>query len=172
VFLKGSKRSSYDPKAFIDSMALGYSVQQDVQEFTKLLLKKLDSTFQHDKNLKNLVSSHFKGHLSYLTTCLNCQLVSTRREDFYELEVSLSEYLEESLRKLTCKEILTGSNKYACGNCGNLQDATRQVKLESLPPVLNIQLLRFVYDLKTCTKKKLKTKIKVINKTRAKRELL
>ena len=144
-------------------MALGYSVQQDVQEFTKLLLKRIDSTFQKEECLKNLVTSHFKGHLTYLTTCLNCQRVSQRKEDFYELEVSLSDYLEESLRKLTCKELLTDSNKYACVNCGNLQDATREVKLESLPPVLNIQLLRFVYDLKTFTKKKLKTKIKVIS---------
>jgi ubiquitin carboxyl-terminal hydrolase 48 len=160
MFLKESKRSSYDPKTFIDSMGLGYSVQQDVQEFTKLLLLRLDSTFQQVTSLQDLVSSHFKGNLTYLTTCLNCKRVSSRQEEFLELEVSLSESLNESIHRLLYKELLTDSNKYACGNCGNLQDATREVQLESLPPILNIQFLRFVYDLKSFTKKKLKTKVK------------
>lgn len=160
MFLKSSNRDCYNPKRFIDSMGLGYSTQQDVQEFTKLLLSRLDSSFQAVDDLKDLVSSHFKGVLSYLTTCLKCKRVSERNEDFLELELSLSETLQESFQKLLCKELLTGSNKYACVNCSSLEDATREARLKILPPVLNIQLLRFVYDVKAYTKKKLKTKIK------------
>lgn len=38
---------------------------------------------------------------------------------------------------------MDGSNKYDCRRCGSLQDAKRFIQLRKLPPVLNLQLLRF-----------------------------
>ena len=38
---------------------------------------------------------------------------------------------------------MEGNNKYACRICKNLQDAKRFIELRRLPPVLNLQLLRF-----------------------------
>ena len=39
--------------------------------------------------------------------------------------------------------------------CDSKQDATRCVRLAELPPVLNLQLNRFIFDMQTGRKKKL-----------------
>ena len=44
------------------------------------------------------------------------------------------------------EETLTGDNQYYCHQCCCKQDATRKIKLSSVPKVLNLQFLRFVYD--------------------------
>ena len=44
------------------------------------------------------------------------------------------------------EEKLEGANRYSCDNCKSKQDATRRIQLLELPPVLNVQLLRFVFD--------------------------
>lgn len=56
--------------------------------------------------------------------------------------------------------MMEGDNQYFCSNCNQKQNAQRSSKLTSLPPVLNLQLLRFVYDRSSGIKKKLSTKIK------------
>ena len=162
LFLQASKRNDYNPKSFVDSMSLGYGEQQDVQEFTQLLLSRIDTSFQKIDRLKNAVSDHFKGILTYVTTCLTCGKDSPRKESFLELELSITtnDFLQDSLVSYLSPEYMTGSNQYACGSCKSHQNAKRQIRIDSLPPVLNIQLLRFVFDLKTCSKKKLKSKIR------------
>ena len=57
-------------------------------------------------------------------------------------------------------EIMDGDNQYYCDNCKRKCNATRMTKLAMLPPVLNLQLLRFVYDRNSNYKKKLTNKIK------------
>ena len=44
------------------------------------------------------------------------------------------------------EEHLEGDNQYMCGQCNSKQNATRSIGLRSLPPVLNMQLLRFVFE--------------------------
>ncbi len=46
--------------------------------------------------------------------------------------------------------------RYHCSKCQSLEDATRQLVLKRLPPVLHISLLRFVFDLTTFERKKRK----------------
>lgn len=55
---------------------------------------------------------------------------------------------------------MDGDNQYYCGSCEQKRTANRTMKLSSFPPVLNLQLLRFVYDRASGYKKKLSTKIK------------
>ena len=55
---------------------------------------------------------------------------------------------------------MDGDNQYFCSNCEAKRNAKRTTKLTSLPPVLNLQMLRFVYDRTSGIKKKLSTKIK------------
>lgn len=55
---------------------------------------------------------------------------------------------------------MEGDNQYHCSNCDKKQNAKRATKLTDLPPVLNLQLLRFVYDRSSGYKKKISTKIK------------
>ena len=44
------------------------------------------------------------------------------------------------------EEKLDGDNQYYCTHCNSKQNAARYIELHSLPPVLNLQLLRFVFD--------------------------
>ena len=55
--------------------------------------------------------------------------------------------LAECLRAFLKPEKLDGDNKYFCGNCDSKQNATRCVRLTKLPPVLNLQLNRFYFDM-------------------------
>jgi ubiquitin C-terminal hydrolase len=43
-------------------------------------------------------------------------------------------------------ESLEGDNKYECSKCKKKCDATRSMTMVKLPPVLNIQLARYVFD--------------------------
>ena len=44
------------------------------------------------------------------------------------------------------EEKLDGDNRYFCESCQSKQSATRRIRLHSLPPTLNLQLMRFVFD--------------------------
>ncbi len=46
--------------------------------------------------------------------------------------------------------------RYRCSKCQSLEDATRQLILQKLPPVLHFSLLRFVFDVTTLERKKRK----------------
>ena len=67
---------------------------------------------------------------------------------FYELDLNIKGHfkLVECMKEFLKKEVLEGDNKYFCMACQQKQEATRQIILEQLPPVLNVQLLRFVFD--------------------------
>ena len=109
-------------------------------------------------DVQSFIPNEFKGLNRYQTKCKKCGKVSQRDSSFSELELSIAgnKTIGECLRSLVKEEILSGDNKYDCEKCG-LVDATRKLCLVTLPPVLNIQLLRFVYDAETGTKKKLHT---------------
>ena len=51
-------------------------------------------------------------------------------------------------------EHLQDDNRYWCDACQAKRDATRQVSFARLPPVLNVQLCRYVYDRASGSKKK------------------
>lgn len=55
---------------------------------------------------------------------------------------------------------MDGDNQYFCDNCKTKRNAARKTKLTNLPPILNLQLLRFVYDRNSGYKKKLSSRIK------------
>lgn len=44
------------------------------------------------------------------------------------------------------EEKLEGDNRYFCETCQSKQNATRRIRLLSLPCTLNLQLMRFVFD--------------------------
>lgn len=71
--------------------------------------------------------------------------------DELELNVKGCASVEQSLRQYTESETLEGVE---CETCNAKHDANRAIELVSLPPVLCLQLLRFVYDIETNSKKK------------------
>ena len=72
--LQHSARSCYDPAAFTDALSLDTGVQQDAQEFNKLLLSFLEEQLRLSprRGLAALVPEQFRGQYRYLTHCSGC----------------------------------------------------------------------------------------------------
>lgn len=96
--------------------------------------------------IQNLIKDSFTGTYSYETICATCHHVSVRSCDFRELELTMTPNLKESLTSLLKEEIMTNGNQYNCSQCEEPRDAKRRIMITKLPPVLNLQLMRFYYD--------------------------
>mmetsp|Transcript_27557 Transcript_27557/g.66233 ORF Transcript_27557/g.66233 Transcript_27557/m.66233 type:complete len:2159 (-) Transcript_27557:44-6520(-) len=67
--------------------------------------------------------------------------------------------LQFCLNQYTSIEEFNGDNQYFCSKCNCKQDAERAPKLTKLPPVLNVQLSRYVFDREKFVKKKVMDKV-------------
>lgn len=160
--LHSSKMAFIDSAPFIKTLELDNGVQQDSHEFLTLFLSLLERSLSYSKVAvaKTIVQDLFRGSVSHVTRCSSCgrdSEASSKMEDFYELELNIKglSNLEESLDDYLSVEALNGENQYSCESCQKRVDATRCIKLRSLPPVVNFQLKRYVFLPKTTTKKKI-----------------
>ncbi|KAJ6659719.1 hypothetical protein lerEdw1_018434 [Lerista edwardsae] len=101
----------------------------------------LDSFMQHD--VQELC------RVSYIQ-CKHVDYRSERIEDYYDIQLSIKgkKNIFESFIDYVAVEQLDGDNKYDAGEHG-LQEAEKGVKFLTLPPVLHLQLMRFMYDPQT-----------------------
>ncbi|KAL1195061.1 Ubiquitin carboxyl-terminal hydrolase 26 [Cardamine amara subsp. amara] len=157
-----SKKSFVDSDAFVKTLELDNGVQQDTHEFLTLLLSLLERCLSHSGNrkAKTIVQDLFRGSVSHVTTCSKCGMdseASSKVEAFYALELNIKglKTLDASLNDYLSLEQLDGDNQYFCGSCNARVDATRCIKLRTLPPVITFQLKRCVFLPKTTAKKKI-----------------
>ncbi|XP_047975404.1 ubiquitin carboxyl-terminal hydrolase 26 [Salvia hispanica] len=160
--LHSSKMAFVDSAPFIETLELDNGVQQDSHEFLTLLFSLLERCLSRSKTPKAITIVHnlFRGGVSHVTRCSKCgneSEASSKIEDFYELELNVKglKSLDESLDDYLSIEKLQGDNQYFCQACAMRADATRRIKLRSLPAVLNFQLKRCVFLPNTTTKKKI-----------------
>ncbi|KAF9956174.1 hypothetical protein BGZ72_002955 [Mortierella alpina] len=143
-------KNVYNPLSLVSSLKLDTTMQQDAQEFGNLFMACIDNQLQSQSDvlLRDFIKDQFQGHYQYQTTCSNCKTTSARNCVFYELLLNIKNNctLMDCFEEFVEPELLVGEDRYACSSCGSLQDASREIKLQALPPVLNIQLMRFVYD--------------------------
>ena len=141
----------------------------------------------HD--LPRLLPDIFRGVCTYETTCQHCDSSSRRSENFMDLTLPLikpepkaTEKKKTTAKMTSCdvsaivldprdvtvqscldaylrSEILAGDNQYHCSHCDAKRDARRATRFARLPPVLNVQLARYVFDRKTFMKKKLTDRV-------------
>ncbi|RUS87343.1 hypothetical protein EGW08_004885, partial [Elysia chlorotica] len=131
---------------------------QDAQEFSKLFLHVLESALSGNTTLtENVIENQFCGSYVYVTECQNCKSQSERPATFYELDLNIRGHstLAASIKDFLQEEKLEGDNQYMCNVCNSKQNAKRAIRLRRLPAVLNLQLLRFVFDKNKGHKKKL-----------------
>uniref|UniRef100_A0A3P9K7M4 Ubiquitin carboxyl-terminal hydrolase 48 n=1 Tax=Oryzias latipes TaxID=8090 RepID=A0A3P9K7M4_ORYLA len=161
ALLQNSNRKYIDPSGLVKALGLDTGQQQDAQEFSKLFLSLLEDTLSKQKNpnLHNVIQQQFCGQFFYVTVCNQCGRSSALPSRFYELELNIQGHknLTECITEFLKEEKLDGENRYFCESCQSKQSATRRIKLHSLPPTLNLQLMRFVFDRQTGHKKKLNT---------------
>jgi len=163
AMMQFTKRKFVDPADFICKLGLNPSVQQDAQEFSKLFVSLLEDSLAHQKQVtvRTMIQKQFRGEYAYVTTCQSCLKESVRPSHFYELDLALAgnKTIADCLADFLKVERMTGDEKYFCENCVSKQDATRCCKLTDLPPVLNLQLNRFQFDMQLGRKKKLNSNI-------------
>lgn len=161
--LQDGMRTYYDPTSFTDQLELQVDVQQDVQEFNKALITFLEEKFAlyPQPGIQHLVQQQFRGDSEYVTLCEQCGRVSSSPSNFYEIELTLenSKRIEDAIGHFTGVETMSGDNAYNCEGCRKRVNAKRCVRLVKLPDVLNFQLMRFQYDVKTGRKKKIAKQI-------------
>ncbi|XP_065839962.1 ubiquitin carboxyl-terminal hydrolase 48-like isoform X2 [Oscarella lobularis] len=155
--LEYSSRRYIDPSSIVSTLGLDRNVQQDAQEFSKLFMSLLETKLSQECPSGNVFREQFGGKYSYVTTCSVCRNESSRSSQFYELDLSIqnNHVLQECIQDFLQEEKLEGDDQYYCSWCCQKQNASRRIVVESLPPILNIQLLRFVFDRATFKKKKL-----------------
>ncbi|KAM7006281.1 ubiquitin carboxyl-terminal hydrolase 48 isoform 2-T2 [Tautogolabrus adspersus] len=161
ALLQNSNRKYIDPSGLVKALGLDTGQQQDAQEFSKLFMSLLEDTLSKQKSpsLQNVIQQQFCGQFSYVTVCNQCGRSSALLSRFYELELNIQGHknLNECVTEFLKEEKLEGENRYFCETCQSKQNATRRIRLHSLPPTLNLQLMRFVFDRQTGHKKKLNT---------------
>jgi len=121
--------------------------QHDIQEFNRELQDNLENKMKNTK-ADGAISRLFKGKMKSYIQCINIPYNSTRIEEYYDIQLNVKgcKNLIESFDEYIKVETLEGDNQYMAEGHG-LQDAKKGVIFESLPPVLQLQLKRFEYDI-------------------------
>ncbi|KAG9192141.1 ubiquitin carboxyl-terminal hydrolase 22/27/51 [Alternaria panax] len=149
----------------------GYQ-QQDAHEYMQFILNTLHlangGSADDSEDCKCVVHQTFCGKLSSTVTCDNCRNVTTAQDPYMDLSLDVRVQgkkrkmnvekgeetpldLRDCLERFTVKEKL-GSAEYTCRNCDSPQNATKQLSIKRLPPVLSIHLKRFEHTKSTSSK--------------------
>ena len=120
--------------------------QHDAQELNRVLVDYLEEKMRGTP-AEGALARLLSGQLQHTITCTQVAYTSTRRERFYDiaLDVRGCRDVYESLERLTQPETLDGDNIYHAEGLGP-QPARTETRLWELPPVLTLQLKRWVYD--------------------------
>lgn len=157
-------RCSVDPTPIIKCLELDENKQQDAHEFSNLFFTFIERKlkFQNKASVQQTIQNQYVGKFAYFTRCQVCEDGSERESQFYELALNIKgcKDIYESLFEYLKVEKLEGNNQYYCGNCKSKQNAERFIELRKLPPILNLQLLRFVFDPQKDSLKKLNSFIR------------
>lgn len=107
------------------------------------------------KNLGfDFVADDFEGTTVLRTTCLECEIVTERKQTMCDISVPIPEdkRLESDVntdpsvvyqQACVTSECLRDQNKYWCDGCARYNEARRSVTYETLPRLLVLQLKRF-----------------------------
>ncbi|KAF9932025.1 hypothetical protein FBU30_009089 [Linnemannia zychae] len=182
-FYSGVK-TPYGPCSFLHTMWMSSSdlagyAQQDAHEFFISALNQIHAKSPASKlhHCNCIIHKTFAGVLQSDVTCLNCANVTSAFDPILDISLDLRptkrnksvskvrgssdnegpNSLADCLDRYTHPEKL-GTNEYNCSKCGKTgQEATKQLSMKVLPPVLSFQLKRFEHSMGAS---KIETKIK------------
>ncbi|RHY24955.1 hypothetical protein DYB25_013713 [Aphanomyces astaci] len=94
-----------------------------------------------------LIPALFEGKVTSFVSCVHVECTSSRHESFYDLQLDVKGCvnLDASFEKFVQVETLDGDNQYDAANGFGKQDAKKGLSFHSFPPILNIQLKRYIY---------------------------
>lgn len=132
-------------------------VQQDVQEFSRMLCEALQESMRAN-GVHDGVAGLFEGRTTSVTQCTRVDFASEKEQPFYDLQMQVQgcRSLQASFRQFVREERLSGENKYNTRDPQlGKQEARRSTRFKTLPPVLQLHLKRFEYDVASGTMQKL-----------------
>jgi len=93
------------------------------------------------------ISDIFQGILTSETKCLNCETVTSKDEDFFDLSIDVEQNtsVTSCLRNFSSTETLCSDNKFQCDTCSTKQEAHKRMRVKRLPTILALHLKRFKY---------------------------
>lgn len=99
------------------------------------------------KENKKINIFFLQGILTSETRCLNCETVSSKDEDFFDLQVDVDQNtsITHCLKCWSNTETLCSENKFKCDNCSSYQEAQKRMRVKKLPMILALHLKRFKY---------------------------
>jgi ubiquitin C-terminal hydrolase len=127
--------------------------QQDVQELCRVLFDALEESFKGTE-VEKTIDEIYAGEMVDYVKCIDIDYQSERRDKFLDCSLAIRPYgssksmksLAECLEHYLEPEILDGDNKYYAESVERKVDAIKGLKFSRLPPILSVQLKRFVYD--------------------------
>ncbi|XXQ29684.1 Ubiquitin carboxyl-terminal hydrolase [Plasmodiophora brassicae] len=116
--------------------------QEDSHEF---LCKCLEA-MQKSSPAAKIVDSIFGGRFRSQVRCRSCSGTSDAFDPFFDVSLELirASSVQQALKHFTAPEILSGQNMYLCGKCHKRSVAEKRLTIDVAPPVLTIQLKRFL----------------------------
>ncbi|KAI3847192.1 hypothetical protein MKX03_033299 [Papaver bracteatum] len=122
-------------------------MQHDVQELNRVLCEKLEDKMKGTP-VEGTIQHLFEGHHMNYVECINVDYKSTRKESFYDIQLDVKgcKDVYASFDKYVEVERMEGDNKYQADQEHGLQDAKKGVLFIDFPPVLQLQLKRYEYD--------------------------
>ncbi|CAK9115194.1 Ubiquitin carboxyl-terminal hydrolase 7 (Deubiquitinating enzyme 7) (Herpesvirus-associated ubiquitin-specific protease) (Ubiquitin thioesterase 7) (Ubiquitin-specific-processing protease 7) [Durusdinium trenchii] len=131
--------------------------QHDVQELCRVLFDALERS---SSLLSEVIRDLYSGQMTNYTRCKEDRdkvYESRRPASYMDLQVPIQDCktLEEALRNFTEPTLLSGDNQWLCEELGEKVDALSGTSIDTVPKILCLQLLRFVFDLQTMRRKKL-----------------
>ncbi|KAK6014659.1 ubiquitin family protein, partial [Ostertagia ostertagi] len=147
-----------DNRHFTGALRLG-NEQQDAQEFSLVLFDALDRNLPkhpHGEEIRQRIRERYSGSTSQRIWC-TCGKESSRSSPFTALQLNIDGFktLHEVLDAYFGEELL---EDYLCDECERRGCVKRQTLPEKLPPVVMLQLNRYVFDVNG-RNRKLKTPI-------------
>ncbi|CAK0889784.1 unnamed protein product [Prorocentrum cordatum] len=149
-----------------DFTGYGARVQQDVQEYCRVLFSALEEAAP---SLFADAEKILAGRARSYVRCCEAGFApgeapeSCREEKFLDLQVPIQDCssLEEALQKLSQPETLSGENRWLCEDLGRKVDAVKGVEFLHLPSTLCIQLMRFAFDPLEMRESKVTSKLRI-----------
>lgn len=151
----------------------GYQ-EQDAHEFWQFLLDEFHSDYKiiaqnmnkHEPEDECRCITHvtFSGELQSSIRCLSCNEVTLTIDPMMDLSLEIKQKVKGTRLSLyDCLDTYTKEEKldvkYTCQYCGEKSEATKSLKLKTIPPVLAIQLKRFEHNLLNDTASKIETPV-------------
>ncbi|KAI5953780.1 hypothetical protein KGF57_003989 [Candida theae] len=150
--------------------------EQDAHEFWQFLLNEFHQDHmriqtQMDGAAKEeacscITHSTFSFQLQSCVKCKSCDAITETVDPMIDLSLEINHLKKQKNVDLyDCLDLFTSEEKLdaaiSCKHCSTRSQATKTLKLKSIPPVLSIQLKRFDHNILNDTSSKIETPVKV-----------